>query len=456
MSFLEKIKEEQIIAYHNLKIDFEEVVKNYENMKHEYSIISDQNAYLAQENSELKQFVQRNQEKIIKYDNLFLDLKSTGSINEQLKNEIERINNDHNVNIMKIKETYSNELNSIRQQHNSFNQKIRNYEMKIEEKNLEIEKLKKVISTVQNLNKKSFIGVNYSPNKFQTLPVQHGQQRTYSNENIERNQSSKTHNQFTNNLHHKNPSKNSNDILTKDLPSNIESGPNSNFLSAINSNLVSNDQLHNNLKNYYKDQNKNNTRSPPENFTLRPNSENHNFIKNSNNRQYVKNDVKKETFTGEILNYNYDNNENSHKKNYSNDNISIINNQILENKVNLENKFNPNILSFQNKEDFFRPEKNFSTQNFEENYINSTSYINISPNNASHLLDNQIEEISSRIKDTERLINDLNIKFTSIDKGNMKEVNELMERIEAESVNLIKYKCLFNNVFREMTKDIIS
>ncbi len=80
---LEKIKLEQIYAYQNLKIEYDNMYKNFEELKRENSLISDQNKFLLNEISELKSFIEKNESKIIKYDMIDLECKNLDSINKK-------------------------------------------------------------------------------------------------------------------------------------------------------------------------------------------------------------------------------------------------------------------------------------------------------------------------------------------------------------------------------------
>lgn len=445
---LEKIKEKQITDFQNLKFENLDLHKSFEQYRKDYFVLKDKLEFTSKENSELKLFISKNQEKIIKYDNLFLELKSTGNINENLKSKIEKLNEEHVINYSKLKNDYDIEINEIKQQQSDVINQLKEYEGIIDQKNKEINNLKNIIKSINSLNKKSYIGTSIKPlsksksnssNNFiskSNNKSSHKINNTSSDIRINREMintvSTLTHNNnTTNNISYDDVSNTSNNYKYQNKE-----------IKDWNFKTYKNDD--NNSMKKHSERSKNNEE---ENFTLRPNSiQTHN---NNNNLEFIKKNynttTEENTNSTKITNIN----NNYHQTHYQNDNSEIP----KSHSVNIhEDKFVGEILNYNYNNDASQLNESRSNYNTYNNNTNISADTKTSKNsiNMKMELENSIEETANLIKDSEKKLYELNKEFAGLDKGDYSRVSSLMELIENESNRIIELKCEFNHLYKQV------
>lgn len=520
LSNLEKVKEEQIYAYQNLKSEYENLYINFDDLKREYILVIEQNKFHLNEIFELKSFIDKNQNKIIKFDTVEIEFKNQENLNKKLLEEISTLEKEKNEIIENVNNEFSQKIMKIKEDNNKMDLNLNEYKSIINEQEIQLLKYKKIINTLQNMNKRSMIGVVINDNEFNNI----NNKRNFINEiSYQKNNSCMKNSDSIKNTNNMKITKNSLDFKDRN--------------DIIHSYSKSCDKLRKNEMTNF------------ENFTLRPNSiinidnKENNFCSPKN----VVNSMEKHgeintPFIGQILHYKYNENLNNNIKNPEkyrnklensnlNDNSEDINSrksfiETVENshlkKLNLDNKseksgisyissksknsFNstnnkPNLINCSNINEnvnnsniFHQPfnfnftsginstvdSQIFGKQNNHSNNTNNTiqnknhqiqdQHLNQNqsnfPINNNHInkdksfndkqiiedKTNILDEISKKISESEKNINEYNKIFDNIDKdkSNYAKINELMITIEEETNLLIEYKRQFNIIFKEL------
>lgn len=468
IDLLKRLKDDATSKNIKIKNECDAAILTAEQLKREVAYIKDQHEFVTKENCELKDFIARNQNKIILFDNIQIDAHSMEIINDKLKFELNRSREMYEDRIKELTSIYEEKIGDLR---TTLDETNSHWSSIVEDKDNEIERLKALIRSIRNLGK---VSKSVACSADNSVIKSKNEQSIYNANNRNQtgvmNMPTDATSNFSRNFYY---TRDNRDTLV-DQPSTLTGVTKSNEI------LINRNEEPNRIENeggnigYQKLQRQDikSNKDINDPFTLRQGRQD--YISNQEVRLASNNN--QETITNKTIQSNYSKKESGKKDNFRHKNENKGNDEILIRNSDQVVAEDRNISSSTLTHHIESVSENLASNNLSRkpSHLNSQIQSNTLTQQESEvhvdLSMYNIEEISKKIKASEIRIKELNQEFESLDipsgdslksshtnslnfKDKFAKANNLMELIEHETNHLLNLKSLFNQIYKNIVAD---